>query len=260
MNFVTENRTRQNRGRPRKHSNAAARTAAWRARKAAATPILPGTRVNHKHGEGIVLVLLPGERAYVAFPERVWRDIPICELTPTGIIKKIPTWADSDIRNTKKRTVQTGGFPAEHKSFYFGRMTGEILVRKYRRTKNGNATHEKLQQAYRCKPCFDDGEGEEMTHDWQIVIRPTESGLRYTLTAGFRRFDSEVVWECAGSDRPGQPEGCSAAQTPRAIVANSASGIGTIFKTTWTLARNAPALEIGGQQTNETKENRHGEP
>jgi hypothetical protein len=138
MNFVTENRTRQNRGRPRKHSNAAARTAAWRARKQAATPILPGTRVSCKHGAaGIVLVMLSGERAYVAFPERVWRDLPISELTPTGIVKKIPTWADPDVRNTKKRTVQMGGFSAEQKSFYFGRMPGEVFVRVYKRTKNG---------------------------------------------------------------------------------------------------------------------------
>jgi hypothetical protein len=141
MNIVTKNRTRPKRarkvGRPRQHTNDAAKQASYRARKAASTPIQIGTRIQHRHGTGIVISLLTGERAFVAFPERVWRDVPISELTVTGLAKKIPTWADPEIRNTKKRTVQMGGFSAEQKSFYFGRMPGEVFVRVYKRTKNG---------------------------------------------------------------------------------------------------------------------------
>src|SRR5213080_3669438 len=108
MNFVTKFRTRQKgagkRGRPRKHASPAARQAAYKARKAAATPVQVGTRVQHKqHGIGIV-VIVSGDCARVAYllPERTWRDIPISELIPIGIAKKIPVWADWEVKNTKK--------------------------------------------------------------------------------------------------------------------------------------------------------------
>ncbi len=117
-NFVTENgtryRERKRRGRPRKHADRAAKQKAYRQRQGAAVPLDEATRVHHeKHGNGIILRLLSEHRAYVAFPERVWRDLPISELTATGMAAKIPTWADPSISNTKKRRVQMERFPTD---------------------------------------------------------------------------------------------------------------------------------------------------
>ena len=125
MNFVTQNRTRlrgeNKRGRPRKYSDAAARQKAYRQRKGAAVPLDDGTRVRHqKYGAGIIYHLLSDDRALVAFvsPDRTWRDLPLSELTALGIAKKIPTWADPEISNTKKRREQLSRFPSEKSLVY----------------------------------------------------------------------------------------------------------------------------------------------
>lgn len=127
-NFVTRNGTRHRgenrRGRPRKHTDNAARQKAYRQRQGAAAPFEPGTRVRHeKHGAGIIINLLSNGRTYVAFPGRIWRDLPVSELAATGVAKKIPTWADPEIRNTKKRSVQSAKFPGD-KSLVFACFPG----------------------------------------------------------------------------------------------------------------------------------------
>ncbi len=127
-NFVTENGTRHGegskRGRPRKHADNAARQKSYRRRQGAAAPVEISTRVRHdKHGAGIVINLLSEGRAYVAFPGRIWRDLPVSELASTGIAKKIPTWADPEIRNPKKRLVQPFGF-SEEKSLVYASFPG----------------------------------------------------------------------------------------------------------------------------------------
>lgn len=120
MNFVTKNRTRlrgvNKRGRPRKYTDQAAKQKAYRQRKGSAVPFGEGTRVHHeKHGAGVIIRMLSQERAYVAYPERVWRDLPTSELTPAGIAKKIPVWADPTIPNPKKRVqmVPLSAFPGD---------------------------------------------------------------------------------------------------------------------------------------------------
>lgn len=142
MNNVTRNSTRHGgevkRGRPRKHADQAAKQRAYRLRQAASVPFGESTRVRHaKHGEGLVLHMFSSDRAYVAFPDRTWRDLPTSELTPIGRTKKIPVWADPEVRNLKKRSFQ---FPDFDKTETLATMEGVNvrLVRVYtKRTRGG---------------------------------------------------------------------------------------------------------------------------
>lgn len=104
MNNVTRERT-IHRGRPRKFSSPAERQKAYRERKNQQTGFQIGTPVSHrKHGNGIITGLLSEIRAYVAIPgpPRCWFDLPVSELTIIGKNRKVPAWANPEIRHTKK--------------------------------------------------------------------------------------------------------------------------------------------------------------
>jgi hypothetical protein len=131
-NNATPNRV-SSRGRPRQYTNAAAKQAAYRARQIQNAGLQIGTRVQCQHGEGIVIALLAGSRAFVGFSDRVWRDVPAGELTIIGQSHKVPTWANPEIRNLKKRAAQLSIFPPNGECF--ARMEGgaESFVRKFRK-------------------------------------------------------------------------------------------------------------------------------
>jgi hypothetical protein len=98
MNFVSKSSacTIKGPGRPKLYTSAAAKQAAYRARKHPAE-IEPGTRVIHGTHKGIV-TSVHGNRFIVAFQMaegRQWRDLPATELTFAGRVNKLPKWTDS---------------------------------------------------------------------------------------------------------------------------------------------------------------------
>lgn len=145
MNNVTRERTIY-RGRPRKFSSSAERQKAYRARKNQQTGFQIGTPVSHrKHGNGIIMGLLSPTRAYVAVPgpPRCWFDLPISELTILGKTRKVPAWANPEIRYTKKPVafyeLKFGEKNSELASFY-GVNIREIPV-YYKKQKGSRRKH-----------------------------------------------------------------------------------------------------------------------
>src|SRR5689334_10870404 len=120
-NIVTPDRTlSRGRGRPRKHTSGADRQKAYRRRQ---LTFQPNAYVEHsRHGRGII-VRCDADGALVAFskPEgRMWLDLGLETLQVTGQASKLPTWADPDIRSTKKRTVQLDSVSRDERAFMPG--------------------------------------------------------------------------------------------------------------------------------------------